>query len=433
MRSVVLAHPGIYDAQDPRAFPPWGVLSVASALRSSGWQVAVLDLNGRDVAKTLKDAVVDKGASVVGLTAKAGLSAVRMRNAVDALRSEFGHEISIVVGGPLVSTFPDPSLPLWAGLDMLVLGDGEQAFQQLSPPGRRDLPDLVGPLESQSYLDFDGALWWESLSSYVGGADAWPNFDHPAIHFTAGRGCTRRCTFCYLNHHSTMSRFRHANADKLFLLLSEFDEKQDVRGFFFVDDCFIDRRRDFIKRFSYLNSSAGVPYNFGLDAQLVDLEDAALLQILRDMGTRALYVGIESGSASVRRALGKGSIHRPIRDLVYRARDHGIVIRASVGVGWPGETLDDMRQTLALIDEIPWLAFDAYKFLPLPRTPLGDSAYWTAKGSKGTLAEASNDYSGRNGNFSSVDDESFAEVWTELCQRESSRLRDYSAGKFDVW
>lgn len=90
-----------------------------------------------DVAKTLKDAVVDKGASVVGLTAKAGLSAVRMRKAVDALRSEFGHEISIVVGGPLVETFPDPSLPLWAGLDMLVLGDGEQAFQQLSPPGRR--------------------------------------------------------------------------------------------------------------------------------------------------------------------------------------------------------------------------------------------------------------------------------------------------------
>lgn len=433
MRSAVLAHPGIYDSQDPRAFPPWGVLSVASALRSSGWQVTVLDLNGRDLSKTLNDAVVASGASVVGLTAKAGLSAVRMRRAIDELRIAFDHEISIVVGGPLVSTFPDPSLPLWTGVDMLVLGDGEQAFQQLSPPGMRDLPDLVGPYESQSYMDFDGALWWEPLSSYVGNASAWPNFDQPAIHFTAGRGCTRRCTFCYLNHHSAMSRFRHADADKLFRLLSEFDQQLGVRGFFFVDDCFIDRRRDFIRRFSYLNAVAGVPYNFGLDAQLVDLEDAALLQILSQMGTRALYVGIESGSASVRRSLGKGTVHRPLKDLVNRARDHGIVIRGSIGIGWPGESLDDMRETLALIDEIPFLAFDAYKFLPLPRTPLGDSAYWASKGSVGTLAEASNDYSGRNENFSSVDDESFAEVWTELCLRESSRLRDYSAGKFDVW
>ncbi len=433
MKSAVLAHPGVYDAQDPRVFPPWGVLSVASALRATGWRVAVLDLNGRDAPNSLKDAVVTTGASVVGLTAKAGLSAVRLRSAIDGLRTEFGNEISIVVGGPLVSTFPDPSLPLWSGVDTLVLGDGEEAFQQLDRRRKQDQPQLIGPLESRSYLDFDGALWWAPLSSYVGDASLWPNFDRPAIHFTASRGCTRRCTFCYQNHHSPLSRFRHADADKLFRLLSEFDQQLSVQGFFFVDDCFIDRRRDFIRRFSYLNAAAGAPYNFGFDAQLTDLEDEALLSLLEKMGTRVLYVGVESGSASVRRALGKGTVHSPIKELVDRARDHGILIRASIGIGWPGETIDDMNQTLALIDEIPYLAVDAYKFLPLPRTPLGHSTFWASRGSMGTLAEASNDYSGRNGNFSTVDDESFAAIWTELCLRESSRIHDYLAGEFDLW
>lgn len=150
------------------------------------------------------------------------------------------------------------------------------------------------------------------------------------------------------------------------------------------------------------------------------------------MGTRALYVGIESGSAKVRRTLGKGTIHNRVKDLVYRARDHGIIIRASIGVGWPGETLEDMKQTLALIDDIPILAFDAYKFLPLPRTPLGESVHWGRKGSPRALAEASSDFSSRNGNFSTLDDERFAEIWTELRTREATRLQDYLAGKFDA-
>jgi radical SAM superfamily enzyme YgiQ (UPF0313 family) len=432
-RRALLVHPGVYNDGDQRAFPPWGVLSVGSSLREAGVDVVVEDLNGLDAADAIVRLAAKHDPDFVGFTCKLGLAAKRFRTATDALRAEFPSDLRVVAGGPLVSSFPDPSHPLWRGVDALFLGDGETALVDWVSDGMKRCDAIIGPSEVRSLDHIDWGLWWPSLIEYVWPADAWPNMAVPGIHVASARGCTRRCTFCYLNSNAPGTRFRYVTSAVLYHKLQLLRESLGPSGFYFIDDCFIDRRRDRVNEFVALNRSDGAPFRFGCDIQLPDLEDIGMLKHLYAAGFRCFYLGIEAASASVRKRLAKGSTSYSIKYLVERALDMGFLVRASIGIGWPGETVDDMKATLALIDSIPKLAFDAYKFLPLPNTPIGESSFWASRRQKSPdeqrqLEEAYCDYSAYNDNYSSAEGDQSDALWLDLRQREQSRLRGYATG-----
>ena len=75
-------------------------------------------------------------------------------------------------------------------------------------------------------------------------------------------------------------------------------------------------------------------------------------------------------------------------------------IRASIGIGWPGETEAEIEATLTLVNSVPGLAFDAFRYLPLPGVPL--TTYWSRRDPSGTRAldyVPTSDYSEYGGQF----------------------------------
>ncbi|MFD5830517.1 B12-binding domain-containing radical SAM protein [Lentzea sp. NPDC060358] len=427
---VLLVHPGIYTDADPRSFPPWGAISVGHVLRAAGHEVLVLDLNGQDVATALTAALESFDPTVAGFTAKQGLGAVRFREGVDFL-ARVTPGLPVIAGGPLVSTFPDPESPLWRGVRALVLGDGEDVTARWV--GAAERPSGLVHGDEPPNLDAVGIpVWWPGLPSYVHPAESWPGMGVPGLHVASARGCTRRCTFCYLNAHHPDARFRFISARRLYTDLAELSETTSATGFYFVDDCFIDRSQRRAEEFCALNTSDGSPFRYGCDVQLTDLDrHMGLLATMHDAGFRSLYVGVETASAATRKRLGKGSIRRSAVDVLNAALDAGFTIRASIGIGWPGETGADARATLALIDAVPRLAFDAFKYYPLPGTPLGESSYWARARTELSPQEyaetAGNDYSEHNANFSEIADADYEALWQEMRLREDERLAAYHA------
>jgi radical SAM superfamily enzyme YgiQ (UPF0313 family) len=332
----------------------------------------------------------------------------------------------IAVGGPLVSTYPDPRLSLWRGVDALVLGDGEDALIEWAEGGF-PTPTVYRPAETR--LDLAGIpSWWDGLASYVLGPDSWPNMNVPGIHVAAGRGCTGHCTFCYLNTQYPSHHFRQVSPDRMLADLDLLNRTLGTEGFYFVDDCFIDRPPTRVHQLCDLLIARGSPYRFGCDIQLTDLGNLDLLDLMHRAGFRSFYLGIEAAAASVRRRLGKRGSSGSVAEPIQRVLDLGFVIRASIGIGWPGETARDIEATLELIDSIPTLAFDAYRYLPLPRVPLTE--VWS-KGLREREAQltsegqAFEDYSEHNGNYSDLPDAAFELLWADLKRRESDRLRAY--------
>jgi radical SAM superfamily enzyme YgiQ (UPF0313 family) len=418
---ALIVHPGIYADANPLLFPPWGALCVASACRDAGFEAEVADLNGQAIDEVLPQLIQEIGPNVIGITTKLGLGARRTQEAVRVTRA-VDPSIRVAAGGPLVATFPNPTNELWQGVDALFAGDGELSFPRWLADGAVPTQHAVrGP---EADLDVVGIPNdWSRLADYVKPAGWWPNMDVPAMHVAAGRGCTRRCTFCYLRTQYPDGLFRFVGSERLLLDLDKLNRRLDVRGFYFVDDCFIDRGGDRVRSFCQALQERGSPYRFGCDVQWPDLEKLELLEAMHSAGFRCLYLGLEAASADVRRRLGKGRIHEAPATILQRVLDMGFLIRASVGIGWPGESASDIHATLALIDSVPELLFDAYKYLPLPNLPL--TSYWQKHAAPTSLDRTSElafqDYSEFNSNFSNVPDDSYEELWRELIARRDER------------
>jgi tRNA-2-methylthio-N6-dimethylallyladenosine synthase len=83
-----------------------------------------------------------------------------------------------------------------------------------------------------------------------------------------------------------------------------------------------------------------------------------------------IHLPVQSGSDTVLRRMGRGYTRREYLDLVgqlRRARPE-LAISTDLIVGFPGETEDDFRLTLELVEEVRFSALYAFKYSPRPGT-----------------------------------------------------------------
>lgn len=366
---VLLVNPGIYDRLDARLYPPWGILYVGQSLLRHGAHVRCIDLNGQDLATKLTAEIAEMKPTVVGLTGKIGRGARRLTEAIEIVH-ETSPPTSIAVGGPLVASFPNLGLDLWKHVDALFVGEGEDSICSWIADGKSSGRILMPP-RSRGALSIP--VWWEHLSDYVIPFNEWSVFGQDSLQLSATRGCTRRCHFCYLNaHQPAMSgpTFRGPLATDLVDGLWTVADKFGVTAFCFVDDCFVGDRMEFDDLVALL-VRLGAPFRLGCDLTTDLLADRNLLEAMVRAGFRYLYVGVESGSASVRRALGKPEMTtKKLRRVIDDAHDLGLVVQASLGIGWPGETSREIDETFELLEALPSLLFDPFCYLATPGAPL---------------------------------------------------------------
>ncbi|MCD6520168.1 MAG: radical SAM protein, partial [Anaerolineae bacterium] len=102
------------------------------------------------------------------------------------------------------------------------------------------------------------------------------------------------------------------------------------------------------------------------------VSEEAIALIKRLAGNRNITVGAQSGSERILRAMHRG---HTVGD-VYRACEiilrHGLVPNVDVIFGLPGETAEDRRQTIRLIEDLTskGARVRTHAFIPLAGTPL---------------------------------------------------------------
>lgn len=83
-----------------------------------------------------------------------------------------------------------------------------------------------------------------------------------------------------------------------------------------------------------------------------------------------LHLPVQSGSNRVLKRMGRGYEVEPYRELVARLREArpDLALSTDLIVGFPGETEEDFRQTLALVEEVGFSQVYAFKYSPRPMT-----------------------------------------------------------------
>lgn len=277
---------------------------------------------------------------------------------------------------------PQPGEPLhrlFDDFDGVIVGEAETALLALAAAlaGQRaagSVPSLLcprwgllRPLRGQEDLR---ALAAADFSLVDGSLYPFPT---PVVDLRLSRGCPwGKCTFCAIAMHQEGYRSRPPAAAVGEILAAQ--EQLGARFFRFRDDLLTPRQlRELTTGLAALPASRRA--RFSARARFEPGFTRELLQEAAAAGLQELWLGLESAVPRVRDLMKKGVAQPVIERILVDAADAGIRVRALCMLGYPGETVAEIRQTFAFLARVqPLLAsVSMTPFFLMRRAPLGQA------------------------------------------------------------
>ncbi|MBF0177058.1 MAG: radical SAM protein [Magnetococcales bacterium] len=281
-------------------------------------------------------------------------------------------DIKSVVGGHGV-TF-EPTAVSGSTIDAVCIGEGELVLPEFLLNGFQPIYNIFlngmepstqyAPLVNPDELPFPDRDIIYNKDSLLR--------DLPSKQFFSGRGCPYRCTYCFNHQFNDMFKengpiIRKKSVDYLLEEIRIIKGKYPLINVHFNDDTFIINKKwffEFCERFPKL----GLTYSCNVRANLVNEEIA---EALRASNCLNVTWSIESGNDHhLQKTLKRAMTKKHILNASAYLHKHEIPFRTANLIGLPGETFDEMQETVEInIKAKPSLAL-ANIFIPYPGVEL---------------------------------------------------------------
>ena len=349
------------------------------------WDVYVVENPSRDTLLKLvsylssryKKVVIGVSFSTIMLTDNSFLDTILSLNKYKR------RNVVVVAGGPHASGDPLGTI-VKLGFDVAVIGEGEET-----------LPELLETLflggdpcrVKGLFLECSGRLVYTGSRGYVE-LDKYPPFPYWRIlvgPIEITRGCPYGCFYCQVSYmHGFTPRHRGIDAILEYVEVLGRLGYRDVRfitpnglGYGLTGksrEPAIDVLEELFYRLSIASRRYGLRIFYGtfpseVRPEHLNRETARLLR--KYVSNREVIIGAQSGSNRVLELINRG---HSIED-VYNATDYALEqgFRPSIDfiIGLPGETRDDLYETLAAIERLvrKKCRIHLHTFMPLPGTP----------------------------------------------------------------
>jgi len=182
---------------------------------------------------------------------------------------------------------------------------------------------------------------------------------------TVSRGCLGRCTFCSESFMSS-GKPKYRTSASIITELTELLEEWKTGRIFISAPAFGDIPEE-SKRIAGILKDFGVSWQTNLRWHNITRE---LLEYFISCGCYQIHVGLESGSDKILHYVKKGCNRRLIKEKAQLIESLGIKLKLCSIVGFPIETIEDMKETMELALEISPTSMSLNSFSPLPGTNL---------------------------------------------------------------
>ncbi|MGO9014983.1 MAG: B12-binding domain-containing radical SAM protein [Dissulfurispiraceae bacterium] len=190
--------------------------------------------------------------------------------------------------------------------------------------------------------------------------------------YVQSRGCPQQCTYCINPTVSKMSRgdksyFRVQKPSVTISHIAEFREKFGATWFKFADDSFLLPPNEHLEELREGLKPLGIKFGCSVMPNTITEEK---VNIAKDMGCVAMTVGVESGNAGIRKMIKRNyNDEQLIRNLKI-IQDFGIKLSTFNIIGFPGETRENVFETIEINKKIGTSACNVYILFPYPGTPI---------------------------------------------------------------
>jgi len=385
---LLLVWPGVQGSQ-LHGFLPLGLAALAANLPAGCevrlWDGVLTRQPNRCVAEELDRFRPD----VVGLSVW-HFNLLGAREIVATVRERLPDTI-LVAGGPTVCGYRDGVFDL-LDVDYAIMGEGERSFAkfmallrdgQLTPQAKAEIPGLIFRDESGramsnpvSWDPLDDLKGWDyeriRLGDYLDRGYYYgmhPKARRTAPIFTT-RGCPFPCEFCSARLiNGTVVRTRPVAS--VVAEVAQLYEKFGIRGFNIIDDNFTfhqDYAKEVCRALLGLKLQ-GVSFCAPNGVKLEHL-DQELLELMKQVGWHTLYIAPESGSERTLKRMRKTVDLPVVREKLRLIKSVGLKVFGFFIIGYPGETVEDIRMTFdfACRNPFDWAAFTCFQ--PLAGTPI---------------------------------------------------------------
>jgi len=361
-----------------KPYVPLGILSVSSYLKSNGIGVELFD-STFEIFESQKKKIIELKPDIIGIYCNL-MTKLNVLRLIRFIRSEkLLTNTLIVLGGPEPANYAEEYINY--GADVIVKGEGEQTMLELCTTAvkGRDFSDVSGII----FRDDNGKIVYNNEREKIKNIDDLPLPDRKAVDMnlylnawekahgyssisvSTMRGCPYTCRWCSHTVYGISYRRRSAVnvADELELLMQTY--KPDM--FWFVDDVFTVSHK-----WLYNFSNEIKRRNLKISYECISRSDRLnedVIKLLRSSGCDRLWIGAESGSQKVLDLMDRRVSAADTRIKIKLARKNGIRTGTFIMLGYPGETIDDIEETVKhLIDSEPdeYLTTVAY---PIKGTP----------------------------------------------------------------
>ena len=378
---IALIQPEIPDGN---YLPSLGLLYIAAVLERDGFYVKIFDQGQK--ADVLNE-ILAFNASLVGITAvTASINrAFRLAEGIKAVYPE----TQVVIGGSHATGSPYETIenPF---IDFVVKGEGEYPMLHLSRTLRqgRKAEDIsqVGSL----FYKVDGTVKKNKEDEDLNNAilDELP---YPAFHlldldyafksvshglFNKGkrvlplmtaRGCPQTCTFCcrLMGFHLRERSVQNVMKEIRFLV-----NTYQIDEIYFEDDDFTNNRERALEIMRAIRDAKlpiSIKFANGLRADNIDEE---MMVAIKEAGGYWLGFGIESGSQKVLEIMKKNLDLDIAKKNVALAKSLGFFVGANCIMGYPGETREDMKQSIDFFQKLGLDSCAIVGLVPFPKTAL---------------------------------------------------------------
>lgn len=341
--------------------PPIGLLYVASYLEKHGISVRVLDPQSEGKEEYSSES------RYTGITCMS--NQFRKTKEIARRVKEANPDTTVVVGGvhPTVAT---EEVQLDPNIDVVVVGEGEKAMLSIV---RNNVKEGVVHGEQVGNLDdipfparhLVNMNWYTKRDSIV--VTKWCK----ATSVITSRGCPFQCCFCINSKYEMFGKTVRFNSAKYVEEeVGELVSRYGVEGIYFADDAFTansERLKEICKRIRHF----GLKWNC---MSRVNTLNKSSLESMKDSGCASVGFGIESGSQKVLDALNKKARVQDAIKIFDLCREVGIKTWASIIIGNPEETVDDLRMTDKLLERLKPDSVGVYYLTPFPGTAIHDLA-----------------------------------------------------------
>ncbi|UCD83286.1 MAG: B12-binding domain-containing radical SAM protein [Deltaproteobacteria bacterium] len=297
--------------------PPLPLMQLA-ALTPPDIEVEIIDEN--------VEAVGYQETDLVGISSMTS-SAPRAYQIADTYREK---GIPVILGGIHPSILPEEAA---VHADSVVIGEADkiwpQIFQDFRDNSLRDsyrgseIPDLkdLTPLR-RDLIKKDKYFFTRLLQT--------------------SRGCPMNCDFCSVSDFNGI-RMRHRPIDQIMEEIEAFSTIWKRRFLLFADDNIVGDKPFARRLFDALKSTK---IRWGSMSSIEIARDPDFLQLARESGCRALFIGFESIRQDALQEIHKRYKVREYEELIKRIQDLGITLEGSFIFGFDGDNKDVFKQTV---------------------------------------------------------------------------------------